>query len=147
MPNTHGLYKSPVYGIWKNMKKRCYNPKATSYSSYGGKGVTVCDEWKNDFKKFHDWAFSNGYEEGLTLDRIEVSGNYEPCNCRWLTKVEQNYNTTRSHFIEYNGKKQTITEWAKELGFELKTLSDRLKKGMSVENAFTTPLKYKRKWN
>lgn len=136
----HGLYKTRLHGIWKNMRQRCYNPKASKYDSYGGKGVIICEEWKNNFEPFYSWSLSNGYADDLTIDRKEVSGNYEPDNCRWITRKAQNYNTTRSRIIFYRGKSQTITEWAVELGMETKTLSDRLKK-LSVDAAFTNPVK------
>ena len=85
----HGLCGTRLYVIWANMKQRCFNPKATEYSAYGGRGITVCDEWKNDAKKFADWSVTHGYASNLTLDRIDVNGNYEPDNCRWIPQSEQ----------------------------------------------------------
>lgn len=89
---THGKYSSKLYGVWNCMKQRCNNPKNNRFHDYGGRGITVCNEWKDDFQAFHDWAMSNGYAEGLSIDRIDVNGNYEPSNCRWVTMLEQRHN-------------------------------------------------------
>ena len=78
--------------IWKNMKSRCGNPNATSYRIYGGRGISVCHEWLKDFMSFYNWAIENGYRSDLSIDRIDVNGNYEPCNCRWATAKEQRAN-------------------------------------------------------
>lgn len=78
------------------MKQRCYNPHATQYKYYGSLGVTVCEEWRESFIKFYEWAKENGYRQGLTIDRINPYGNYEPANCRWATYTEQNRNKRNS---------------------------------------------------
>ena len=108
---THGLRSTRLYGIWADIKKRTLNPKDKKYSDYGGRGITICDEWKNDVKSFYDWAMSNGYEEnkGLSIDRIDNDGNYEPSNCRWVSNNIQNrnqriskYNTSGYRGVSYH---------------------------------------------
>lgn len=136
----HGLYKTRLNSIWKNMRQRCYNPKATRYENYGGRGIVLCNEWKGDFTAFYKWAIANGYSEELTIDRKKVDGNYEPRNCRWVTRKAQNFNTTRSRILTYNGVTKTATEWALEIGMGVKTLTERLKR-LSVEDSLTMPLK------
>ena len=86
---THHLTKTRLYGIWIGIKKRCYNIHTKDYKNYGGRGIKVCDEWKNDFMNFYNWAMANGYKDDLSIDRINVNGNYEPSNCRWATNKEQ----------------------------------------------------------
>lgn len=89
---THGMSNKRIYRIWQAMRNRCGNPNKPDYKYYGGRGISVCEEWKNSFEPFYKWAMSNGYNDTLTIDRIDVNGNYEPNNCRWVTMAEQNKN-------------------------------------------------------
>ena len=106
-----GLYKAKIYSIWGNMKDRCHNPKCKSYKNYGGRGIKVCDEWRKDFVSFYNWAMSHGYQEGLSIDRIDNDGDYEPSNCQWLTVGD---NIAKANHYNYrhksnSGKRYKIT--------------------------------------
>lgn len=93
---THrGTKNEKLYNVWLRMKSRCNNPKVDNYKYYGGRGITVCEEWQHDYTAFRNWALSNGYQEGLSIDRINVNGNYEPNNCRWISMAEQQKNKRR----------------------------------------------------
>lgn len=118
---THGLSKHRLHGIWSGMIKRCSNPKCERYPRYGGKGITVCKEWLEDFKVFYDWAMSNGYAEPLTIERRDNDGNYEPSNCKWATVLEQQNNTSKNVFIIWMDIRYTMSQWAKLLGIPITT--------------------------
>lgn len=138
----HNLSKSRIYRIYQHIKHRCYLVGDVDYKNYGARGIKICEEWKNDFKAFYDWAMLNGYADNLTIDRIDVNGNYEPSNCRWVTKEIQNKNTRRNINITYNGKTHNVREWSKIIGISAFTLYDRLNRGWSVEKTLATPLKH-----
>lgn len=126
----HNSYKEPLYRVWTSMKNRCNCPTNKWYRIYGGKGICVFSGWENDFMKFKEWAIKNGYKKGLTIDRIDVNGNYEPSNCRWITIQEQQYNKTNNVFIEIDGITKTLTEWCKEYGVKTSTAISRRKRGL-----------------
>ena len=119
-----------LYAIWTNMKQRCLNPKAHEFSSYGGRGITVCAEWLHDFKAFEEWAYSHGYREYLTIDRIENDKGYSPDNCRWVTMSEQAYNKRYGKhrhipLYEIDGEHKTAKEWAQIAGITRKRFNKR----------------------
>ena len=122
----HGKSNTRLYSIWRSMKSRCNSKNNTNYSNYGGRGIKVCDEWLQDFMNFYNWAISSGYKDNLTIDRIDVNGNYEPSNCRWATIKEQNNNTRRNHYVDYKGEKVTISELSKLLNINKNTLWHRI---------------------
>lgn len=126
MMSTHGLSKTKLYKTWAGMKERCYNPNNKNYSIYGGRGIKICKEWLEDFINFYEWAIKNGYTEKLTIDRIDVNGNYEPSDCRWATQREQCNNWRRNIIIDYKGHHGTIAEVARELNIKYTTLYQRL---------------------
>lgn len=127
--------KKRLYSIWHNMKSRCYNPRTEHFKYYGGKGITICREWQNDFQAFYDWAMSNGYKEGLTIDRIDINGNYEPSNCRWADMYTQNNHTSKNHYITHKGKTKTAAEWAKQYGIQRCVFNNRIRRGWDFERA------------
>lgn len=130
--------KRRIHQTWRNMIWRCYREEHCSYKYYGARGIVVCDEWLNDFLTFYDWAFANGYSDGLTIDRIDVNGNYEPSNCRWVTQKEQANNKRTNKLFAYNGETKTVSQWAELLGISHQALDDRLKsENWTVEEALT----------
>ena len=111
---THGMKKTRLYRIWAGMKDRTTNPNSKYWIDYGGRGISLCDEWF-DFENFMEWAISNGYTEELTLDRVDVNRNYEPSNCRWATYLEQENNRRNTVYCKYNGETVPIMELSRKL--------------------------------
>ncbi len=136
---THGLSSHKLYKVWLSFRHRCTNPLASYYEDYGGRGISVCEEWSDDIKPFYYWAMANGYREGLTLDRTDNDGGYSPENCRWVTMKVQSRNRRSNHMLTLNGKKQTMMDWCDELGFSLWTLTSRKRNGWSDYKTLTTP--------
>ena len=124
----HGLEKHPLYGTWKNMKKRCNSPQAFEYENYGGRGISICEGWSNNFQRFYDWAINNGWSKELTIDRIDANGNYCPENCRWANIEMQMNNKTNNHYIEYNGDIYTLSTLSKHLNIPYNIVRYRLAK-------------------
>ena len=122
------------------MRERCNTPSCKGYKNYGGRGISVCEEWGN-FVVFKEWAISNGYNDKLSLDRINVNGNYEPNNCRWATSKEQANNKRNNHLITYLGETKTMTEWAETTGIKVATIWARLQRGWTVEKTLTQAVK------
>lgn len=134
----HGLHEKRLYGIWKTMKTRCSNPNCEKYKNYGGRGITICNEWKEDFQVFYDWAIANGYSDDLTIERKDVNGNYCPENCCWIKAELQAKNKTTNIRLEFNGETHILAEWSKITGISEGELSYRVKRGWSVEKTLTT---------
>jgi hypothetical protein len=134
---THGHSKSREYRIWSDAKKRCYNPRNKSYPTYGARGITMCDEWRQDFARF--FADMGRCPVKHTIDRIDNDGPYSKSNCRWSTRAIQNSNTTRNHYIEFNGERHTLAHWARAVGMKHTMLLHRLSRGWSIERALTEP--------
>lgn len=125
----HGKTKTRLFIIWEGMKARCLNPKSASYKRYGARGITICNDWLEDFVKFKDWALANGYSENLTIDRIDNNGNYCPENCRWATPKEQAQNRSSNTYVNFKGKKICITELSRILNIPLTTLNRKMSGG------------------
>lgn len=140
----HGQGYTKLYKVYFSMKQRCLNPKNKAFAYYGGRGIKICNEWIEDYTNFYNWAIANGYKKGLSIDRIDVDGNYEPSNCRWILQAEQVKNTRRNKFITFNGETKTLSEWSKTLGYNRTVIAYRIKAGWSIEKTFTTPTKIKR---
>ena len=137
---------SRLYNSWKHMKERCNNPSCRDYRHWGGRGITVCEAWNSDFLAFKEWALANGYEEGLTIDRVNNDGNYEPSNCRWATKKEQSNNKRDLHYITYKGETKTLSEWSVITGVAVTTLYMRLTAyGWSIEKSLETSVQRRSK--
>ena len=123
--------KTRLHRVWDNMKTRCYNPAHKYYHRYGGRGITVCDEWRESFPAFKEWALANGYADNLTLDRIENDKGYSPDNCRWATYSQQNNNTSTTRFITIEGETKSLHEWARLSNVKPETIRRRLKIGIT----------------
>lgn len=142
---THGLTKTVLYSRYRGILNRCYNKKVKAYKNYGGRGINMCDEWKNDFIAFYNWANENGFKENLEIDRKNVNGNYCPKNCRFVTKKINLNNRTVSVIIEYNNITKTMGEWSEIYGLKFQTLWARINiYKYDIETALTKPI---RKWN
>ena len=136
----HGEGKTRLYRIWATMKQRCQNPHDHAYAQYGGRGITVCNEWSSNYLAFKEWAINNGYMPDLTIDRINNDKGYTPNNCRWATKKEQQHNKRNNINIAYKGEIKTMTEWANEYNIGRNVLWNRLFiYDWPFEKAITTP--------
>lgn len=134
-----------LYTVWSDMLSRCRNQNHKQYKDYGGRGIIVCEEWK-DFPTFREWAFATGYVDGdnrekCTIDRIDVNGNYEPSNCRWANRKVQMNNRRVNVLLTYNGETKTLAQWAEALGICYSTITSRYCRGWSIERIANTPVR------
>lgn len=139
LAEKHGRSKTIEYSAWVSMKQRCYNPKNTFYYAYGGRGVSVCDRWKDSFEAFYE-DIGPKPSKAHSLDRIDVNGDYEPINCRWATAIEQLSNQRRNILVQYQGEKLTVSEAGRRSGLPDKIVHNRIKSGWSAEDAVTKPV-------
>lgn len=139
---THGLTHHPLYKVWQRMKGCTSSPSHQDYPYYGGRGIRMCVEWRDDFTSFYKWAIIHGWEPGLEIDRKNTNGNYEPENCQFTDRIGQMRNTRRTRLITHNGKTQSVVEWAEETGIRAGTIYNRLNSGWSVEKTLTTEVSY-----
>lgn len=137
LKNTkHGKYGTRPYRIWRSMKTRCYNPNHSWYKRYGGRGIAVCNEWRDDFMSFYNWAMSNGYQDDLTIDRIDNDKGYSPDNCRWISVKKQQNNRCSNRSITINGITKNVSEWCEYCGLPKSRVKERLRRGWTPEEAF-----------
>lgn len=136
----HSGCHTKLYVCWKNMRLRCQNPNDDSFHRYGGRGITICKEW-NDFATFRAWAGQSGYQEQLTLERLDVNGNYGPKNCTWANRTVQARNRRTNKFLTFNGETKCVAEWAEQFGIRQGTLSFRIRAGWNVGKALATPVR------
>jgi len=137
---VHGFYGERLYNIWQHMKDRCYYPRNDNYKNYGGRGISVCDEWKENYSAFKEWALNNGYSDSLTIDRKNNDGNYEPGNCRWATIDTQSNNKQNTVYITINGETHNLKEWSELSNIPRIIIYGRFKRGWS-EDRLLEPIK------
>lgn len=145
--SRHNMNGTRINRIWLRMKNRCNNKNDEHYKNYGERGIKVCNEWndkENGFMNFYNWAMQNGYKSDLTIDRIDVNGNYEPNNCRWITMFDQQSNKRNNYFIEYYGKRYTISQLSRHLKISKDTLRQRIKNNWKLEE-LNLPVGFKRR--
>lgn len=124
-----------LYGIWQQLRARCSNPKHASYHSYGGRGISVCEEWNHSYENFRDWAMLNGYEKDLSIDRIDNDKGYSPDNCRWANRITQQNNMSNNHMVIYNGAMQTLAQLCRKHNKNYALVQSRLRRGWSIEDS------------
>ena len=137
----HGLRKHPLYNVWSGLKDRCNNSNLYSYKDYGGRGISVCKEWKDNFLLFYNWSINNGWKKGLEINRIDNDGDYEPSNCNFVTPKQNSRNRRNNVLIEYKGETKVLAEWADIYNVELRTLWARIfVHKWSLDKAFNTAI-------
>lgn len=132
----HGLRHHPLYVIWVDMRRRCETEKDCRYKDYGGRGISVCEEW-HDFQTFYNWAIKAGYKEELSIDRIDNDENYTPQNCRWATREEQANNKRNNRPICIDGETKNLFQWCRQYNINPSTVITRINRGWSEKDAIT----------
>lgn len=135
--SEHRFTRRTLHHVLDGMKDRCYSTKNRNYKNYGGRGISICDEWRESFQSFYEWATDNGYQIGLQIDRIDNNGNYEPGNCRWATRTEQARNKRTNTVITFHGATKCLKEWAEITGISWETIRKRLRMGWTVRDTLT----------
>lgn len=134
------MSKTRLHNIWLTMRQRCEKPNCSAYRKYGAKGIKVCEEWSS-FEKFRDWAYSHGYDDALTIDRIDPKGDYSPNNCRWATQKEQQNNRSNNILLTYKGETRSVIEWSEITHIPIRILYDRHYRGWEVGRIFEQPIR------
>lgn len=135
----HGESTTRLYKAWRNMKNRCLNHNSPDFPLYGGRGIKVCDSWADSYLFFRDWALANGYSDGLTIDRVDVNGDYCPENCRWATPKQQSRNTRKNIHVEKDGFSGCLLDYCALCGLNYHTVISRLNLGWPLDEAIRTP--------
>lgn len=133
---THRMKGTRLYRIWQGTKNRALNRNDEHWPDYGGRGITICDEWKTSFEAFRDWSIANGYRDDLTIDRINVNGEYCPENCRWVTPADQQRNKRNNRYYEYKGESKLLQGWADEFGVTRSMLWSKIRRGKEPKEVF-----------
>lgn len=129
---THNDTNTKLYGVWSSIKARCYNKNTKAYKDYGGRGISMCDEWRNNYLLFKNWAYNNGYSVGKSIDRIDNNRGYCPSNCRWTDKITQANNRRSNRVYTLRGESHNATEWARIYDINPKTLFTRIYSGFDI---------------
>lgn len=137
----HGTSSDSIYHVYYAMLSRCTNPQNKRYSGYGGKGITVCEEWSNSYTSFYEWSMANGWKQGLTIDRIDNNKDYCPTNCRWTTMKVQSNNRSNSKYHTLDGESKTLSQWCDIYGKRYDNVKSRLALGWSLKDALEKPVK------
>ena len=131
---NHGMYGTRLYHIWNGMKGRCFNKNNKDYPNYGGRGISICDEWKYSAEKFFEWSISHGYGKYLSIDRIDNNKGYTPENCQWISNKKQQRNKRNNHIVYFNGESHCVSEWADITGISKGTIVSRIRYGWNVKD-------------
>lgn len=143
---THGMSNTRLYREWASIKRRCYTVSDKSYQDYGARGIRMCEEWKSSFESFMEWALNNGYDDSLTIERVNVDEGYSPDNCTWIPWEQQQGNRRNCYAFEYNGEIKNLAEWCRELNLPYSLIHNRITKlGWSFEKAIKEPVDIKKR--